>query len=66
MDNIHSFFFVAISFIACFLLARKKGRNPWIWGILGLLCCPVAFIILLIAPSYAIKKEEEYYGTYKP
>ena len=53
-----NFFFAAISFLSCFLLARKKGRNPWGWGIWGLFCCPVVFIILLIAPSYAIKEEE--------
>ncbi len=34
--------------VLCGWLASTKGRNPILWGAFGLLCCPIAFIILLL------------------
>lgn len=34
--------------IACGWLASTKGKSPIIWSFLGLLCCPITFVVLLL------------------
>ena len=34
--------------IVCGWMASNKGRSTILWGAFGLLCCPIAFIVLLL------------------
>ena len=36
---------------ACVAVANSKGRNPWLWGILGFLFNAVALIVIAALPS---------------
>lgn len=36
--NIYTYIIVSVlSGIVCFIIARKKGLNPWPWALLGLI-----------------------------
>lgn len=41
-------FILMIQGIYLFLDARKRGHNPWIWGILGMIQAPMPTIIYLL------------------
>ena len=43
---------VSLAFI-CVAIANSKGRNPWVWGILGFLFSFVALIVIAALPSLA-------------
>jgi len=32
------------------LLAKRKNRNPWLWGIAGILTLPIALLVLAFMP----------------
>lgn len=40
-----------VSAAACAYLAHRKGRSPWAWGALGLVCQWLALIVLALLPQ---------------
>ncbi|MGN1402081.1 MAG: transcriptional regulator [Bacillus sp. (in: firmicutes)] len=45
--------------IAMFLSARKHGKNPWFWGLIGLLNFPSSAIIYYLVVIYPLKRKEK-------
>jgi hypothetical protein len=42
-----------------FLSARKRGRNAWFWGFIGLLNVPSSALLYYLFVIYPDKKKEE-------
>ena len=49
--------FAILYAVACWLIARRKGRNPAVWAILGFLFPLVALILVLLLP--AVRSDHE-------
>ena len=41
-----------------FLSARKRGKNPWFWGFIGLLNIPSSAILYYVFSIYPEKRKE--------
>ncbi len=43
---------IAVAFsVICVLVANAKGRNPWLWGILGFFFGFITLIVIAVLPS---------------
>jgi hypothetical protein len=47
-----------ICIAACYQLAKKKGRRPWLWAVLGFVAGIVALIVLALLPNLREKETE--------
>ena len=48
----------------CFAVARSKGRNPWLWGLIGFLTSIFGLVaLLLLKPSPDAQADEEEIGN---
>lgn len=41
------------------VVARSRGRSPWLWFVMGMLLTWIALIILLFLPASSTEKSEE-------
>lgn len=41
-----------------FLSARKRGKNPWFWGLIGLLNIPSSALLYYLFVIYPEKRKE--------
>ena len=53
--TVWSFLILAIA-IAVFVwlpaeIAKRKGRNPWVWAVLGFLFSAITLIVIAVLPS---------------
>ena len=45
-------FLIGVAFaVICVLIANSKGRNPWLWGILGFFFGLITLIVIAVLPS---------------
>ena len=56
MDYISIIFSILFG-TACFLFARGKKRNPWLWFLLGLFFSFVPLLVLVILPDGDVEDE---------
>ncbi|MYL32791.1 sigma-Y antisigma factor component [Pontibacillus yanchengensis] len=41
-----------------FIQAKKKGKNQWLWGLIGIIQVPVPLIIFLLLNHYVWSKPD--------
>lgn len=50
--------YIIVCVILCALLAQRRGRNPFVWGLLGLFMNIFALLLLVILPDLTLQPSE--------